>query len=188
MQLIQTIVSDLERLEKPTIKAFLKWYFFPQGSTFHYDVWFRILQKCKKIKILKYTVGIIVYFVERHWSIKYGVHVNANISIGQGLRIVHGDGVYLNCKEIGKNFTCYQDVTFGENDGRHKGIPTVEDNVTVYTGAIIVGDVILHSGCVIAANAFVNFDVPENAIVGGIPAKIIGKSHKQIKGEKNERT
>ena len=186
MNLIKTIASDLERLDKPTVRSFLKWFFFPQGSMFHHDFWLRILQRCKENRVLKYSIGVIAYFIERHWALKYGIHVNANISIGQGLRIVHGDGVYLNCKSIGKQFTCYQGVTFGEGGGKHKGIPTIEDNVTVYTGAVVVGNIILHSGCVIAANAFVNFDVPENSIVGGVPAKVIGNLRNQMLGENND--
>ena len=76
---------------------------FPaQGSTFPHDVWFRILQHCKKKRFFKYTIGLFAYFKERHLSYKYGVHVNANIEIGSGLKVVHGDGVYINCNSIDK--------------------------------------------------------------------------------------
>ncbi|MDD7011578.1 MAG: hypothetical protein PUI38_01815 [Candidatus Treponema excrementipullorum] len=67
--------------------------------------------------------------------------------------IKHGDGVYLNCKKIGKNFTVLQGVTLGTGKD---GIPTVENNITVYMHAVVVGDVILHSGCSVGANSFVN--------------------------------
>ncbi len=173
MTLIELIRSDLARLQSPSLYTFFKWYFFPQGSMFHHDVWLRVLQKCKEKRVLKYTVGIIVYFIERHWAITYGVHANANISIGLGLQVVHGDGVFLNCKSIGDNFTCYPNVTVGSN-GSEMSIPTIENNVTIYSGAVVVGDITLHEGCIIAANAFVNFDVEANTIVGGVPAKRIG--------------
>lgn len=179
MSLKEHIKSDLARLSSvPTFAAFLRWYFFPQGSTFPHDVWFRIMQKCKTSKFLKYTVGIFAYFMERHLSFKYGIHANTNTKIGKGLCIVHGSGVYLNCESIGDNFTVYHNVTLGEgrkNKHTGKSIPTVENNVTVYTGAVVAGGVTLHEGCVIAANSFVNKDVPAYTLVAGVPGRIIRK-------------
>lgn len=55
------------------------------------------------------------------------------------------------------------------------GVPTIEDNVTIYTGAVVVGNITLHKGCIIGANAFVNKDVESNCLVAGIPAKKIRK-------------
>ena len=173
----ELIKSDLARLtSSPTFAAFLRWYFFPQGSTFPHDVWFRIMQKCKKSKLLKYTIGIFVYYIERRMSFKYGIYTNTNIPVGKGLNIVHGSGVYLNCESIGNNLTVYQNVTLGhgkKNSRTGKAIPIIEDNVTIYTGAIIVGGITLHEGCVVAANSFVNKDVPPYSLVAGMPAQVI---------------
>lgn len=55
--------------------------------------------------------------------------------------------------------------------------PTIGDNVTIYAGAKILGNVTVGDNSIIAANAVVVKDVPANVIVGGVPAKII----KQIK-------
>lgn len=110
---IKLIKSDLARITTPTMKNFLRWYFFPQGSTFPHDVWFRALQCCKKKVFLKYSIGILVYYKERKMSYKYGIHINSNINIGEGLKIVHADGVYINCLSIGKKFTVFQNVTLG---------------------------------------------------------------------------
>ena len=169
--LLDYIKSDLKRLTPDAnILSFFRWYFFPQGSTFPHTVWFRILQNCKKKKVKKYTIGLIAYFRERHFSFKYGNSINANTDVGQGMRIVHGNGVYINCKKVGSNFTCFQCVTLG---GANGGVPIVEDNVTVYTGAVVAGNITLHKGCTIAANAYVGRDVNENQLVAGVPAKHI---------------
>ncbi len=173
---IEYIKSDFEKCAGGvTIAAFLKTMVIPQGNALPYQVWFRLLQSCKKSRLKKYTLGLIVYLIERHYEYKYGIHANANMPVGKGLNIVHGDGVFLNCQSIGDNFTCYPGIMLGAAgaDSTRAGIPIVEDNVTVYTGAVVTGNIILHSGCVVAANAYVNKDVPPRTVVGGLPARII---------------
>lgn len=170
MNFLKTLKSDLARITKPTIRGFLKNYFFPRGGVFRYIVWFRIMQKVKSNRILEIILGFPIYLIHRHYEYKYGIHANTNIEVGEGLFIVHGDGVHLNCTKIGKNFTCYQGATLGANKG---GIPTVGDNVTVYTNAVVVGNIHLGDSCTVAASAYMDKDVPDNAVVAGIPAKVI---------------
>lgn len=173
-KLSEYIKSDLARLIQPTFLNFLLYYFFPKGSTFRFTVWLRIMQNVKAGRIRK-IFSVPVYLLFRHYEYKYGIHVNANISIGKGLKIVHGDGVYLNCKSIGENVTIFQGVTLGANKGS-KNIPTVKDNVTLYVGAVVVGDIVLHNNCTVGANAFVNKSVSADDTVVGIPAvSIVGK-------------
>lgn len=91
--------------------------------------------------------------------------------IGGGLYIQHGFATIISAKKIGQNCRVYQQVTIG-----YKGdlSPVLEDNVSVTCGAKVLGDVTMHSGSLAAAGSVVVKDVPENAIVGGVPAKIIG--------------
>lgn len=51
---------------------------------------------------------------------------------------------------------------------------TIDNNVWIGSGAKILGGVTINTGAVVGANAVVTHDVPENAIVGGVPARIIG--------------
>lgn len=106
--LIEYIKSDLARLAKPNFKNFIKFYFFPKGCMFRYNVWYRTMQCVKRNRLSKILIGCFVYLIFRHYEFKYGIHINTNIPVGRGLKIVHGDGVYLNCKSIGDNFTCFQ--------------------------------------------------------------------------------
>lgn len=98
--------------------------------------------------------------------------IDRNMELGEGCRLVHAHTTHLHAKKIGKNFTCLHMVTIGSNGPRGE-IPTIGDNVTVYVGAVIIGDIKIGNNVEIAANAVVNKDIPDNCIVGGVPAKII---------------
>lgn len=167
--LSELIYSDLSRITKPSLKSFIKSYFFTRGGVFRFTVWLRIVSyiKTKKSLILFYPAAYLIF---RHYTYKYGVHIDSNITIGKGLMIVHGDGVYINCNEIGDNFTIYQNVTVGVDAG---GKPSIGDNVTIYPGAVVVGKIMLNNNCIVGANSFLNKTVSEGITVAGVPAKRI---------------
>ena len=91
--------------------------------------------------------------------------------IGGGLYIQHGFSTIITAERIGKNCRIYQQVTIGY---KKEFRPIIEDNVSITCGAKVLGDVTMHSNSLAAAGSVVIKDVPENAIVGGVPAKIIG--------------
>ncbi len=93
-------------------------------------------------------------------------------NIGGGLYIQHGFSTIITAEKIGENCRIYQQVTIGYKNGARP--PVLEDNVSVTCGAKVLGDITMHSGSLAAAGAVVVKDVPENAIVAGVPAKIIG--------------
>ena len=90
--------------------------------------------------------------------------------IGGGLYFQHGFSTIVAASEIGERCKIYQQVTIGYNGDE---APVIGNDVTVTTGAIVIGDVRLGDGAVIAAGAVVTKDVPENTIVAGVPAKVI---------------
>ena len=97
--------------------------------------------------------------------------ISSTAEIGGGLIVQHGYGTIIAPRKIGKNCWVNQGVTIGyTNDD---DCPTLGDNVTVYAGAKILGDVHVGNNVVVAANAVVVKDVEDNCIVGGVPAKLI---------------
>jgi len=72
---------------------------------------------------------------------------------------------------LGNNCRIYHDVTIGQNKGN---FPELGNNIIVYPGAKIVGDIKIEDNAIVGANSVVTKDVPRNAIVAGIPARIIG--------------
>lgn len=166
------IKSDLMRLGGNFVFSYL-W-----DESFKITFWFRIgsfiLAKYRSCKIWL-PFYIIVKLIYKHIQHKTGIQVPLGTNVGAGLRFFHHDCIILaQMCVIGKNVSIHQGVTIGRSfNGKHAGVPTVGDNVVIFPGAKIIGKVTVGSNAVIGANAVVVNDVPENAIVGGIPAKII---------------
>ena len=90
--------------------------------------------------------------------------------IGGGLYIQHGFATIITAERIGENCRIYQQVTIGYREDKK---PILGDNVSVTCGAKVLGGLTMHTGSLAAAGAVVVKDVPENAIVAGVPAKVI---------------
>jgi serine O-acetyltransferase len=100
-----------------------------------------------------------------------GVEIHPAARIGRGLFIDHGMGVVIGeTAEIGDDVTLYQGVTLGGTGfATGKRHPTVEDNVTIGSGAKLLGPITIGHGAKIGANSVVIHDVPPNATVVGNP-------------------
>ena len=91
--------------------------------------------------------------------------------------------------EIGDNVTIYHMVTLGgispsidsNNQRKIKRHPTLMDNVIIGSGAQILGPVIIGKNAKVGANAVVIKDVPDNAVMIGIPAKNVGTTSGEFK-------
>ena len=119
-----------------------------------------------------------------------GIEIHPKAKIGRNLFIDHGMGVVIGeTSEIGDNVTIYHMVTLGgispsinSNEQREiKRHPTLMDNVVVGSGAQILGPVIVGKNAKIGANAVVTKNVPEKAVMVGIPAKNVGTATDEFK-------
>jgi len=111
-----------------------------------------------------------------------GIEIHPKAKIGKNLFIDHGMGVVIGeTSEIKDDVTIYHMVTLGgispsinsDNQRDIKRHPTLENNVVVGSGAQVLGPVVVGKNAKIGANAVVTKDVPENAVMIGIPAKNI---------------
>ncbi|MFZ0043561.1 MAG: serine O-acetyltransferase [Solirubrobacteraceae bacterium] len=100
-----------------------------------------------------------------------GIEIHPAARIGEGLFIDHGMGVVIGeTAEIGNDVTLYQGVTLGGTGfATGKRHPTVQDNVTIGSGAKLLGPIMVGHGAKIGANSVVIHDVPPNATVVGNP-------------------
>lgn len=91
--------------------------------------------------------------------------------IGKGLKINHGVGSVIGARcRIGDNCTIHQNCTLGDRNG---GRPTIGDNVTIYAGSMILGNISIGDNTIIGANSVVTESCPANSVLVGTPARII---------------
>ena len=119
-----------------------------------------------------------------------GIEIHPKAKIGKNLFIDHGMGVVIGeTSEIGDNVTIYHMVTLGgiapsinsDSQREIKRHPTLMDNVVVGSGAQILGPVIIGKNAKVGANAVVTKNVPDNAVMIGIPARNVGTTSGEFK-------
>jgi serine O-acetyltransferase len=113
-----------------------------------------------------------------------GIEIHPAARIGPGLFIDHGMGVVIGeTAEIGADVTIYQGVTLGGTGfATGKRHPTVEDNVTIGSGAKLLGPIVVGHGSKIGANTVVIHDVPANSTVVGNPGHPVRVEGRRLEG------
>lgn len=140
-----------------------------------FDTFSELLLMLKEYRsLLVYRLrGVSSYFMRFLFPPMETLQINTK-NIGPRLYIQHGSGTIISAKSIGSDCWINQDVTIGY--GYSPNPPIIGNGVRIAAGAKVIGDIHIGDNAVIAANAAVVKDVPENAVVGGVPAKIIGEN------------
>jgi len=126
---------------------------------------------------------------------KTGIDIHPGATIGKNFFIDHGTGVVIGeTSIIGNNVKIYQGVTLGalsfpkDERGRiiksGKRHPTIEDGVTIYAEATILGDVVIGKGAIVGGNVWIKESVPPGVTVATASADLIYKKHKKRAGRK----
>lgn len=107
-----------------------------------------------------------------------------NVSIppyvfGKGLLIMHLQNIVVSAKvRVGENTCLFHNTTLGIKLGHNTDgkCPVIGNGVTICAGACVLGDVHIEDGITVAANAVVTKSYTEKEVIlGGVPAKVIGK-------------
>jgi serine O-acetyltransferase len=168
--------ADLYRYEGgASARLFVKHLLLSPGFTFSF--YLRLCQFLygKQPRLLMLPIYWIFRFVLRHYTYKFGINIPFDTRIGVGLYIGHPGNIHFNARSIvGRNCNISQGVTLGQaNRGKHKGYPQIGDGVYIGPGAKIVGAVQVGNNVAIGANCVVTKDVPDNAVVVGVPGRVI---------------
>ena len=167
------LAEDLKRFgnRKPTVKDWL----------LHNEIWYvyRYIKNLRYLEYYKNTNNKMLYFYHfflyKRMSFKHKIDIKPN-NVGPGFRIMHLGAlirIKKNCR-IGKNCTILPGVVIGNKhlEGDDSWV-IIGDNCYIGLGAKIFGEIRIGNNVTIGANAVVTHDIPDNAVAGGIPARVI---------------
>ncbi len=120
------------------------------------------------IPVLPKLITLLIFLIYNS-KIPYQAKIGRGSTFGYG-----GMGVVIHSKSIvGVNCTICQQVTIGGGNSRFPGVPVIGNNVYIAKGSIVMGGITIGNNVTIGANAVVTKPVSDNAIVAGVPAKIL---------------
>jgi len=155
------------------IKTFWLIYSSPEKKAVLY---YRIAKK-----MYEQNFPIIPLLIKNRLINLYGLHISLKAEVGIGLEFRHINGVIIgDGVKIGKNVVIYQQVTLGGRnlgDGKRGSYPTIGDNVTLFAGAKVLGEINIGNNSIVGANSVVTKNIPSNTIAAGVPAKKIKEIH-----------
>jgi serine O-acetyltransferase len=111
------------------------------------------------------------------------IEIHPAAKIGKGIFIDHGSGIVIGeTAEVGDGCTIYQGVTLGGTSLSHgKRHPTLGRNVTIGVNSSVLGAIVLGDNAKVGGGSVVVKDVPANATVVGVPARVVMQDGKPIR-------
>ena len=118
-------------------------------------------------------------YISRRLLARRGIELVFNGNIGERLQLGHAWGITVNARAvIGDDCVLFKGCTICSiRSGKREGVPKLGNRVVVGCNAFVCGGITVGDDVLIAANAFVNFDVPSNSVVIGNPGQIHHKNN-----------
>ena len=177
--MLENISKDLNRYfilaGKPTLLAKIKMILLTQGiwAIIVYRMGYWCVQRKKGIFTGLFLKGLTIF--QKIIEILTGISIPFTAKIGKGFYIGHFGGIILGHESIiGEYCNISQGVTIGQAGRSGKQYsPRIGNRVYLAPGSKVFGNICIGDNVAVGANAVVLNDVPDNAVVGGIPAKIL---------------
>ncbi|HYM15413.1 MAG TPA: hypothetical protein VEZ14_07620 [Dehalococcoidia bacterium] len=144
------------------------------------ESWLAVWLFRAKVRLRARRVTLLPGLCDLLSRVLFHVQIGDRVTIGRGLMITHGNVVIDGMTTIGRDCQINPWVTIGLSNSRRLGFsvqgPTIGDHVHIGTGAKVLGPVQVGDYARIGANAVVVHDVPANATVVGVPARVVGEA------------
>lgn len=133
--------------------------------------YFRMCQKFRKF----HPVGLFFRLLFHFLTSRKNIEIPFTTFIGRGIYFGHLKNITINANsKIGRNCNIMQGVTIGnESRGKRKGAPVIGNRVLIGPNSVLTGKINIGDDVLIGPLTFVNFDIPDKAVVLGNPAKIV---------------
>ncbi|NWC26054.1 serine acetyltransferase [Pseudomonas tolaasii] len=137
--------------------------------------------------LYRHRVPILPGLVRNVIFLLFNSYIPNSATLGKGTIFAYGAiGVVLHANaKVGDGCVLGQSITIGAAEGyvtsEINRCPVIGDNCYIGAGAKIIGDITVGNNCQIGASAVVLKDVPDNSIVVGIPARVIGQTASDYK-------
>jgi len=132
-------------------------------------------------KLFTLKLGALAKVVSLVNFLWFGLEIAVRCPIGKGLFFPHTQGTVIGAASIGENATIYHGVTIGAKEldlgYTQSARPTVGNDVTLGSGAKVLGGIHIGNRVRIGANTVVIESVPDEALVVGAAARILGRSN-----------
>jgi serine O-acetyltransferase len=184
--MLKNFNADYQRYASKCLSGRERLYLiFEQGLWAIFFYRFSRWAKSIKIPVVGFLIRFLAFLFFKLSEMIAGVSLPMSADIGQGFYVGHFGPVIIHSDaKIGENCAVGPGVVIGTRGAGSKGVPRLGNNVYVGVGAKILGDIIIGDNVKIGANSVVLKNVPDNATVVGIPARIILKTNNAI--ESNE--
>jgi serine O-acetyltransferase len=130
----------------------------------------------------RHHIRFMARFVSQVARLFTGIEIHPGAEIGRRLFIDHGMGTVIGeTAVVGDDVTLYQGVTLG-GTGKEKGKrhPTVGNNVSIGSGAKLLGNITIGDNCRVGAGSVVLRSVPANSTIVGVPGHIVLRDGKRV--------
>lgn len=129
-------------------------------------------------------IPLVPYMIKAAGVSLFSADISPAARIGPGFRIAHSVGIVIGPGVIaGENLELFQNATLGGRNREKNNVffPILGDNVTIFTGAVVIGPIRIGDNVCIGANSVVIHDVKANVVVAGAPAKVV-REPQSLKG------